>query len=43
MNKGLRRKLSPAAFILAAVALLAIPILRGGKKLLMDKIPETEA
>ena len=31
-----------AAFILAAVALLAIPIVRGGKKLLMDKIPETE-
>jgi putative tricarboxylic transport membrane protein len=32
-----------AAFILTAVALLAIPIVRGGKKLLMDKIPETEA
>ena len=31
-----------AGFILAAVALLAIPILRGGKKLLIDKIPETE-
>ena len=32
-----------AAFILTAVALLAIPIVRGGKKLLMDKIPETES
>jgi putative tricarboxylic transport membrane protein len=32
-----------AGFILTAVALLAIPIVRGGKKLLMDKIPETES
>jgi putative tricarboxylic transport membrane protein len=32
-----------AGFILTAIALLAIPIVRGGKKLLMDKIPETEA
>ena len=32
-----------AAFILTALALLAIPIVRGGKKILMDKILETEA
>ena len=32
-----------AGFILSAVALLAIPVLRGGKKLLMDKIAETES
>ena len=32
-----------AAFILTALALLAIPIVRGGKKLLTDKILENEA
>jgi len=35
----LNRPLS-AGFIVAAIILLAIPAVRGGKKLLVDKIPE---
>jgi putative tricarboxylic transport membrane protein len=31
-----------AGFILAAIALLAIPVLRGGKKLLISKLPEAD-